>query len=68
MPYSIPLPDLTQDPHFDDWTMDIGGTTLLNWAIPMAGDLDSLNVSVAAGILLAEAARQRRAARRRRAG
>ncbi len=29
-------------------------------AIPMAGDLDSLNVSVAAGILLAEAARQRR--------
>ncbi len=30
-------------------------------AIPMAGDLDSLNVSVAAGILLAEAARQRRA-------
>lgn len=31
-------------------------------AIPMAGDLDSLNVSVAAGILLAEAARQRRSA------
>jgi 23S rRNA (guanosine2251-2'-O)-methyltransferase len=31
-------------------------------AIPMAGDLDSLNVSVAAGILLAEAARQRRRA------
>lgn len=29
-------------------------------SIPMAGDLDSLNVSVAAGILLAEAARQRR--------
>jgi 23S rRNA (guanosine2251-2'-O)-methyltransferase len=29
-------------------------------AIPMAGNLDSLNVSVAAGILLAEAARQRR--------
>lgn len=29
-------------------------------AIPMAGDLDSLNVSVAAGVLLAEAARQRR--------
>ena len=28
--------------------------------IPMAGGLDSLNVSVAAGILLAEAARQRR--------
>jgi len=28
--------------------------------IPMSGELDSLNVSVAAGILLAEAARQRR--------
>lgn len=34
----------------------------LQVAIPMAGDLDSLNVSVAAGILLAEAARQRRLA------
>jgi len=32
-------------------------------SIPMAGEIDSLNVSVAAGILLAEAARQRRATR-----
>lgn len=35
LPYTLPLPDLTQDPHFDDWTMDMGGGGLLNWAIPI---------------------------------
>ena len=33
-------------------------------SIPMAGHVDSLNVSVAAGVVLFEAARQRRAAAR----
>lgn len=36
-------------------------------SIPMAGELDSLNVSVSAGVVLFEAARQRRAAQGRRA-
>jgi hypothetical protein len=35
LPYSLPLPDLTQDPHFDSWTMNMGGGAVLNWAIPI---------------------------------
>ncbi len=35
LPYTLALPDLTADPHFDDWTMDMGGGALLNWAIPI---------------------------------
>lgn len=31
-PFSVALPDLTQDPHFDSWAMSMPGGALLNWA------------------------------------